>query len=460
MNLLEYFGRFHPLVVHLPIGFLSVFLILGLFISRQKQLESFQIVKLIILVSAISATASSISGYLLSISGDYNLEIVSRHQWLGISLTILNWLIYFKIKYLLNASVRNYRIVLGVVLVSLIFTGHLGGSLTHGSDFLIPPPPNQWFSSGAYEKKSISMNSTAFEATSIIFERRCYTCHGKNKQKGALRLDTREAILKGGENGEIISDNASNSLLIEKLLLPIDDEDHMPPKEKKQLTSLEISYLTWWIEAGVDFENSLESLNLPDSLHEILSKEDVKFADSSIPEKEVKPTDDNILEKLRSLGVIVTSVGKNSNYLSASFINTLPENSSEAMENLNKVKSQLIWLNLDYQDPDDDAWEKIGELAALRKLSVKNTNLSDENLASFQPLKELIYLNLVGTNVTVSGLDKIANLQKLESLYLYQTGMDRTTFESIQNLFPNAIIDTGNYFVPILESDTTVLTLQ
>jgi uncharacterized membrane protein len=220
-------------------------------------MDALQIVRLIILVSALSATASSISGYLLSISDSYDPQIVSTHQWSGISLTILNWLLFFKIKYLLDTSVRNYRIILGIVLISLIFTGHLGGSLTHGSDFLVPPPPNQWFSPTTLEKKSISMNSTAFEAASIIFESKCYTCHGKNKQKGALRLDTKEALIKGGENGKIISDNASNSLLIEKLLLPLDDEDHMPPKEKKQLTSLEISFLTWWIENGVDFVNTI-----------------------------------------------------------------------------------------------------------------------------------------------------------------------------------------------------------
>ena len=459
MNLLEYFGRFHPLAVHLPIGILAVFLVIGFFTSRQKLLDSIQIIRLILLVSALSATASSLSGYLLSISESYDQEMVSTHKWLGITLTIINWIIYFKINYLLNTSIWNYRVFLGVVLLSITITGHLGGSLTHGSDFINPPPPNQWFSAKAIQKKNITMNSTAFEAASIILENKCYVCHGKNKQKGELRLDTKEAILEGGENGKIISDHAANSLIIKKLRLPLDHEDHMPPKEKKQLSDLELSYLTWWIDNGANFENTLQELNLPDSIHGLLSKEEIVFTDNSIPEKEVKQAGENVLKKLKSLNVIVIPIESNSNYLSVSFMNTLKENSSEAMEELVKIKSQLIWLNLDYQNPDDDAWQHISRLTNLRKLSVKNTNLDDENLTYFQPLKELVYLNLVGTKVTVSGLEKINKLQKLESLYLYQTGIDRSEFESIQLIFPNTRIDSGNYFVPILESDTTVLTL-
>ena len=459
MNLLEYFGRFHPLAVHLPIGILAVFLVIGFFTSRQKLLDSIQIIRLVLLVSALSATASSLSGYLLSISESYDQEMVSTHKWLGITLTIINWIIYFKINYLLNTSVRNYRISLFVVLFVMILTGHLGGSLTHGSDFINPPPPNQWFSAKAIQKKSITMNSTAFEAASIILENKCYVCHGKNKQKGELRLDTKEAILEGGENGKIISGHAANSLIIKKLRLPLDHEEHMPPKEKKQLSDLELSYLTWWIDNGANFENTLDELNLPDSIHGIISKAEIVITDNSIPEKEVKQADENVLKKLKSLNVIVIPIESNSNYLSVSFMNTLKENSSEAMEELVKIKSQLIWLNLDYQNPDDDAWQHISRLTNLRKLSVKNTNLDDENLTYFQPLKELVYLNLVGTKLTASGLKKINELQKLESLYLFQTGIDRSEFESIQQIFPNTRIDSGNYFVPILESDTTVLTL-
>ena len=459
MNLLEFFGKFHPLAVHLPIGILSIFLVLGLFIQRKNLLNSFSIIRLILLVSALSATGSSISGYLLSNYGSYDLQLVSFHQWSGISLTILNWVLFFKIEYLLDASIKIYRISLMVILIGIILTGHAGGSLTHGSDFLNPPPPYQWFSSNIEEKKIISMSTTAFEASSIIFEKKCYVCHGKNKQKGELRLDTKEAMLKGGENGKIISDNAANSLIIERLLLPLDNEDHMPPKEKKQLSKLEIRYLTWWIESGANFERTLSELEFPDSLHDILSKEEIKIVDNTVPGLEVAAAETKALEILRSLDVIVMPLGENSNYLSVNFVNLLPENHEEVLKHLVTINPQLVWLNLDYQNLEEDSWEKIGLLTNLRKLTVRNTNLDDGKLIHFNALDKLVYLNLVGTNVTAVGLQKIENILSLESLYLYQTNIDKTEFEKLQKIFPNTRIDSGNYFVPILESDTTILTL-
>ncbi len=458
MNLFEYIGKFHPLAVHLPIGFLTVFIILGLFIGRDKLIEAFQIIKLILLVSALSATASSISGYILSISDSYNSASVSTHMWFGFSITLLNWIIYFKLKYILNTPVLHYRIWLGVVLISMTITGHLGGSLTHGSDFLTPPPPAQWFSMSPKEGRKITINSNAYEASSIIFEKNCYVCHGKNKQKGELRLDTKEAIFIGGENGKIISATAAKSMLIEKLLLPLDHKEHMPPKEKNQLSEAEIGYLTWWIDNGLNFDSTLLELELPDSLLDVLTKEEIKFIDNSIPDKEVKPADEKVLEKLKSLNVVLTPVA--SNYISANFMNTLSENSAEAIAELLKIKTQLIWLNLDYQKLENDSWKKIGQLTNISRLSVKNSNLEDEGLADFQNLSKLVHLNLVWTNITASGLAILKSLDKLESIYLYHTHIESSELESIELLFPNTNIDIGNYIVPTLESDTTVFKLQ
>ena len=460
MNLFEYLGNFHPLFIHLPIGILSVFLIIGLFVSRDKLLDSLQIIKMMLLVSALSATISSISGYVLSNSDSYDVQLMSFHRWSGITLTILNWIIYFKIDYLLKISIRIYRSSFGVVIIALILTGHAGGSLTHGSDFLKPPSPKQWFVSRAGEQNYISINSTAFDATSAIMEKKCFVCHGRNKQKAGLRLDSREAIRKGGENGMILAKNAKESLLIKSLLLPLDDENHMPPKEKKQLSETEINFLSWWIDEGADFEKTLSELQLPDSLHTILYKEEIKIADHTIPKGEVDPASEKVLEGLRSLSVTVMPLADNTYYLSANFVNVLPELSSDAMENLIDISAQLTWLNLDYQHLDNDSWQTLSQLSNLRKLSLRNTNLDDVVLQKIAALDKLVHLNLVGTNITAAGLQKLENLQNLQYLYLFQSNLTGEEIDSIQLTFPKIRIDGGKYLVPTLKSDTTVLTLE
>src|SRR3989441_4210783 len=65
-----------------------------------------------------------------------------------------------------------------------------------------------------------------------IFEASCFRCHGEERQKGDLRLDSLEAVLKGGEDGKVIVPGASKKSLLVIAASRIDDETAMPPKPK------------------------------------------------------------------------------------------------------------------------------------------------------------------------------------------------------------------------------------
>ena len=65
-----------------------------------------------------------------------------------------------------------------------------------------------------------------------IFEASCFRCHGEERQKGDLRLDSLEAALKGGEEGKVIVPGASKKSLLVIAAARIDDETAMPPKPK------------------------------------------------------------------------------------------------------------------------------------------------------------------------------------------------------------------------------------
>src|SRR5438034_9523083 len=65
-----------------------------------------------------------------------------------------------------------------------------------------------------------------------IFEASCFRCHGEDKQKGELRLDSLQAVLKGGEDGKVIVPGASKKSLLVIAAARIDDETAMPPKPK------------------------------------------------------------------------------------------------------------------------------------------------------------------------------------------------------------------------------------
>jgi mono/diheme cytochrome c family protein len=84
-----------------------------------------------------------------------------------------------------------------------------------------------------------------------IFEKSCFKCHGAEKQKGKLRLDSLEASLKGGENGEsIIKGDSAKSPLVWSVAR-LDPDAAMPPDGKGDpLTKEQIGLLRAWIDQG------------------------------------------------------------------------------------------------------------------------------------------------------------------------------------------------------------------
>jgi uncharacterized membrane protein len=457
MIIIEYLGKFHPLAVHLPIGILCLFIVLVIFIPRRELFKSYYLLRITVLLSAISATVATVSGYILRNSEDYAGDLVSAHQVSGIALTIACWVIYVFFRYVFKASPTLFRFMIFVVALLMILTGHFGGSLTHGADFLEPPPLSTWFSD-AGTKPIISLNSTGFEAVQIVFNEKCVVCHGANKQKGGLRLDTREMIVAGGEHGSLIAGQEGESLLLTRIHLPLDDDEHMPPAERKQLKQAEIDFISWWVQQGADFESTLAELQLPDSLNEILTSEEPP--DPLIPPVAVQRAEPEVVRQLTSLGVIITPLSANSNYLVANFVNVLPDDLQLAMEGLTGIREQLTVLYLDYQTLDPSSWEVLGQLTGLRKLSLRHTNLDNEKLLTLSNLDEMVSLNIVDTEISSEGIASLDNMPNLKKLYLYQTAVKSSELQEIVQNLPNTTIDTGNYQVPILPSDTTVLTSQ
>lgn len=452
MNIIDFFSRFHPLVVHLPVGILSLFVVIALLISRENAQKSISLLRLILLISGISSFLSVASGFLLSRSGEYGTDLLTFHQVSGIILTVLNWLIFIKLSALFSMSRVPFRLVIGMIALLILATGHAGGSLTHGSDFLSPPALSSWFESNTPEMKVITMESTAYDAVHNIFSEKCVSCHGPSKQKGDLRLDSPKAIRSSAEKSELLA--SQHSLLMERIQLPTDDEDHMPPKGKKQLSKEEIAFLEWWISKGAAFETTLAELQLPVELHEILTPKTV--VDPYIPVDPVNPAPAAALEKLRSLDVLVLPLAQNTNYLMVDLLNVLPENLPGVMAELASIKSQLIWLNMDFQKLSDSDWENLGQLTELRKLSLRETNLSDAKMPVLKSLTQLVYLNLSGTKV--SELKTLENLLNLQTLYLYNSLPTPLGLEQLKTKSPAILIDTGNYQVSVLASDTTEFT--
>jgi uncharacterized membrane protein len=84
-----------------------------------------------------------------------------------------------------------------------------------------------------------------------LFEKGCFKCHGAEKQKGKLRLDTLGAVLKGGEEGPaIVAGNSAKSKLVHSIAR-LNEDEAMPPADKgKPFTKEEVGLVRAWIDQG------------------------------------------------------------------------------------------------------------------------------------------------------------------------------------------------------------------
>jgi len=454
-------GRFHPVLVHLPIGILLLACFFQWLTLKPRFAFLQPAIPVMLFWGMLGAVIACISGYMLSLSGDYDEDLVDRHQWMGIITAIVSLILY--LLYQFSISERIARGVSFGIIVLITITGHLGGSLTHGSGYLAEGL-HSGDKGGAALKPIPNIQEAGLYADVVqpLFQNRCYNCHGPNKQKGKLRLDKPELIMKGGKDGKVIeAGKADKSEMIERLLLPPEDEDHMPPKEKPQLTRGEVALLHWWISTGADFNKKVKDLPQTNEIRPILLAlqsgaigEESKPTD--VPAVDVSKADPDAVDRLKKAGVMVMPVARNSNYLSVSFF-TAGGGADSLIKLLEPLKKQLVWLKLDNAAVNDAAMDEIANLTTLTRLHLSNTNITDAGLVKLQTLQELQSLNLVGTKVTAQGLLKLNGLKKLKNLYLYKTGVGNNDWSLLQKTFPATQVDSGKYAVPTFVTDTTVV---
>ena len=262
-----FFGPFHMVVLHYPIGFLTLAAILELWATLRPAGPGRHALDLVLPLTAAASVAAAALGWLRAGEGGFDPGLLAWHRWTGIAVAVLTvgaCLMHRISRDRGGGAVHRfgYRGSLGAALACLVIAGHFGGSLTHGEGFLTlnaPPFVRDLLAKGAAKTPVASSPAAVGLYASVVrpaFEGKCYSCHGTEKQKGKFRLDQREALLKGGGSGEIAvtPGDIQKSRLMYQVLLPRDHDDAMPPKGKEPLTPAEIVAVAQWIQAGAKFE--------------------------------------------------------------------------------------------------------------------------------------------------------------------------------------------------------------
>ena len=456
MDLITTIGRLHPVLVHLPIGIFVTVLLLSFFSMTEKYSYLSASVRYIRAAGLFTAILSLITGHILSLEGSNAENDVEIHKWTAIGMTLVYAAYYFFSPLLTQYKYPNL-IALIVMLAALIITGHQGGSLTHGSDFLFASEKSDL--TADIVKPVISDISRANVYKDIVgytLQTKCVECHGENKQKGKLRLDDPEWIRKGGKNGIIlVSGEPDKSELIKRILLDDIDEHHMPPKEKTQLSAAEKNILSWWVKTGASFDASVGSLAPDLSIKNDLDqfRQNLGASVKSIKTRSaVSPADDKTLNIIRSAGWVISPIAVGDHHLRVSGFNLeIPVDS--ALSLLTGIKSQLIELKLGKTGLNDSAMTRIAEFDQLEKLWLEHNNITDAGVKSLTNLKNLEMLNLSGTGISINGLKLLTGNPSLLAVYASGTKINQAelgTLKSTNNKIKIQLTDT----LPFFTSDT------
>ncbi|QEC53800.1 putative membrane protein [Anseongella ginsenosidimutans] len=458
MDIISFFGRFHPLVVHLPIGILLAAILIAFLSKKEKYSFLASALDFMLLLGAISTALACVLGYLLAWEGDYDPEALFWHQWGGILLAAFSFAVYwFRTRWKKKSKMpANYSHFIFLALLALLFfTGHKGGNLTHGSEYLLQHAPDPLRMMAGLGPKPVPRPPVIHLDSADIFldvvhpliRSKCQSCHNPGKIKGGLLLGTYEELLKGGESGpSVVPGDIEKSELYRRVTLPEDHEEFMPAEGKPGLDEDELALIRWWIEQGAPGSGLLADMEVENPVAARLTRMlGLNTSESRLPGLQAAPADTIALQAAREQDFIIKRIAPGSNFLEVRLPFTGRGLQEMDITSLLPLKEQIAWMDLSEGNVQDDDLAVIGQFGSLSRLNLSGNPVSDKGLASLSSLKELTYLNLYGTAVSDAGLAALKGLEKLRSLYLWQTKVTGSGVESFHSERPDIAVTLG-YF--------------
>jgi uncharacterized membrane protein/YHS domain-containing protein len=439
-----FFGRLHPLLVHLPIGLIVLLAVLEILARYPRFKHATASSGLILALAVPAALVTVLCGWLLSQGGGYENRLLQWHKWTGIATAAACALA--ALLYWLDVK-KAYRFFLFGSLGVLVLASHFGGSLTHGSDYLVhyaPDPFRTWL--GGRPKtpppstKDFASQPVFAVVVKPILDKNCIACHGPEKSKGKLRLDSIEAALKGGENGPVILPGKSaTSELVKRIKLDPSSDDHMPPDGKPQPSSDEISLLEWWIDAGAVGNKTLAELKTPANIARILQARfgapaALGHQARSFPPKPLEQLIPIISQLNAELGIDISQLSQTAPWLQCN-AGIAGTNFGDAdLAKLAPLAANLRWLDLAGTRISDAGLVSLASMPNLIRVHLERTAVTDAGLKSLTALPALEYLDLYGTAVTDAGLEQLQMAPKLKQLYLWDTQVTTTGAQAFVEL--------------------------
>ncbi len=430
---LQVAGRMHPMLVHFPITLLLVYFVI-FWIPATDSAASW--IPVIGFIAALSAVVTAIMGVLLSIQENFDGSTFTRHKWGGVLIAFLACGLYYLHYYFINKK-RIARAATILFSLLILFTGHWGGNLTHGENYLLQPY--------AKAKKAVPLSEAyAFDDVVLpIFENKCGSCHSNGNSKGGLSVSDSAGITAGGKTGPFfIAGDAAKSLFIERIVLPLSDKKHMAPASKPQVTDDELQLLTAWVKSGAPMKKKVIELPPTDTFRLMASRSLINAENTPQAEYDFPAADEKTVKSLNNNYRVLTPEGEQSAALAVQFYGSKAY-TSKSLEELLAVKQQIISLNLSKMPVKNDEMKIVQQMPNLEKINLNYTDINDDGLAHLFQLKKLKEIALSGTPVSVKSIQQLLKNPSINSVYIWNTSIDTNAVRTLQNQYKNVHIETG-----------------
>ena len=441
-----FFGRLHPLIVHLPIGFLLLAAVLEWWPGEKAR----PAIQTAWFLGAASAVAAAGAGWLLATESGGG-DTLFWHRWLGVSVAVLGVAGVF-----INRKGGKLAKGFGLLVVGLLgLAGHQGGNLTHGEEYLFEHAPQAIRNVAGFGVDSTDLTDwEAMDLDSInlyhqflqpAIDETCAKCHNGEKQNGGLRMDEPHYAFVGGETGPLlVAGSPNNSLWMKRLSLPRDNVKAMPP-QGQPWDYAQIELLKYWIAEGADTLYTLDPVTTPDGIKSLLQQnyglhlrprqfvETVRPTALAAPDKEELEAANWSLTGLQPQGGALEAGPRPGHDLDPAALSMLSD----------KAAKQVVYLNLNGQNLNDADLAPLTKFANLNRLRLNQTRVGNRTVEQLKALPHLESLNLYGTAVDDEIFQYLGDFPELKRLYLWQTNVTDEAAVAFADRHPGIDVDLG-----------------
>lgn len=452
-----FLGRLHPLVLHFPIVLSLVAMLTEL--SRRFVFKNIPGALVVVLLgsAALSALVTVGAGYFLYASGDYSGDVIMRHFWGGV-IAGAGLLVTFALLLYYRATGRLYGAYFVMLLMTnaaVAYASHLGGTVTHGQDYLTEHLQLLRRQDHAVAARSDNELMLYADMVAPVLEARCISCHNPQRAKGGLTMTRYHDLFGAGDSNRpaVVPGSLTESEAMVRIMLPAGDDERMPPEGKAPLTTDEIALLSYWIKAGASDTSRVWPIRYNDTMQVVvdrllpeLKRYQLRTAMNLAKAAETRAA---LATLAPALNIVVRPDSLSDDDLMRLGTTVPPHRfTDEHLRQLAPYYQYFSSVSLVSAGLDDDLLYYIAQMTNVRTLYLQKNGIDGSGLTYLTHMPNLEVLNLSFTRVDDRHALELLQIPNLKRVYLYRTNTSPQVIKAMTRYKPGLEIleEEGPYF--------------